>query len=123
MEIRISRTTKKGLTHFKMEIGGLEIHGNFSTIAPYQEDETWYVGAGNAIVASGYYNDFFEERQALNDCVNYEDIKRLVLLQDLSCLEDLLWQDCSQLLLKWELAKKFGRFKTVFTRGNGRKLP
>lgn len=40
MEIRIRKTTKKGLTHFKMEIGGLELYGNFSTIAPYSDDES-----------------------------------------------------------------------------------
>lgn len=114
MEIRIHKTTKKGITHFKMEIGGLELYGNFSTIAPYPDDESWYICAGNAIVASGYYNDFFEERQILNSCVDYEDIKRLVFLQDLSCLSRLLWCNCDQLLLKWELVKKFGKIKVEF---------
>lgn len=114
MKITISKTTKKGLTNFRMEIGGLELYGNFSTIAPSQEDEAWYVRNGNSLVASGYYNDFFEKRQILNSSVGYENIKRLVFLGDLSCLEDLLWQDCSQLLLKWELAKKFNKLKLEF---------
>lgn len=114
MKIRINKTTKGGLTHFKMEIGGLELYGNISTIAPYQDDEAWYVRNGNSLVASGYYNDFFEERQILNSSVGYENIKRLVFLGDLSCIEDLLWQDCSQLLLKWGLAKKFNKLKVEF---------
>lgn len=123
MEIRISKNTKKGITHFKMEIGELELHGNFSTTPQYEDDQQWYVGSGDRFVASGYCDGYTNEWQTLNDCVNYEDIKRLVLLGDLSCLEDLLWQDCSQLLLKWELAKKFGRVNVLLSRQNGRKLP
>lgn len=123
MKIRISTTAKNGLTHFKMKVGEIELRGNFSTTPAYQDDQRWYVLSGNALVASGYYNEGACEWNMMNSCVNHEDIKRLVLLQDLSCLEDLLWRDCSQLLLKWELAKKFGRLERVFTRYNRRDLP